>query len=312
MQQNAFKNVCFIGLGAIGAKYASMIHDVFPNDLKILANAERIQRYTNDAVFVNGKKYDFKYVDIANPTFTADIIFIAVKSTQLNQALADIKPFISDNTIILSLLNGVSTANAIANVVGNKNLLYSIIYMDAVRDKNQITYKSKGRFLFGEAKNDTHTERVKSVMAFFDKVDINYEVPADMQLALWQKYLINIVVNQLSFIVQSGYQIFKDNTYVLSLTQLIGEETLKVANAYGVNLQQSDIDALKKTMLKIDGKASPSMHQDRQAGRLSEVDIFSGELIRLAKAKNVDVPYNTFIYNLIKAIEFEEIERSSS
>ncbi len=309
MSTLTFNHIYFIGLGAIGAKYASMIYDYNPSLVNVIVDKNRHDRYQKDGFVVNGKKYFFNYVTANDNAPKADLIFIAVKSTQLSQALEDIRPFVGEDTIVLSLLNGVNTAEVIGKSIGFKYMLYSIIYMDAVRDKNVINYQSKGRFLFGERNNHTHSDRVKRVANLFENAQIAYEVPTDMALALWRKYLINIVVNQLSFIVQSGYQLFKENQYVLTLTQLIGEETIAVAKAYDVDLTQDDIEALKKTMLKIDGKASPSMFQDRLAGRKSEVDIFSGELIKLAKAKGIAVPFNTFIYNLIKAIEFETLER---
>jgi 2-dehydropantoate 2-reductase len=309
MNSVALKHVYFIGLGAIGAKYASMLHDYDPNLVSVIVDKHRLNRYEEQGFVVNGKPYRFNYITAENCVQKADLILIAVKSTQLKQALVDIAPFIGEKTIVLSLLNGVNTAEVIGNEIGMQHMLYSIIYMDAVRDKNIITYQSKGRFLFGERCNLSHSERVKSVANLLEAAQIVYEIPEDMSLALWQKYLINIVVNQLSFIVQSGYQLFKDNEYILKLTQLIGEEAIAVANAYNVNLTLQDIEALKKTMLKIDGKATPSMYQDRLAGRKSEVDIFSGELIKLAEAKGVSVPFNTFIYNLITAIEFETLDR---
>jgi 2-dehydropantoate 2-reductase len=297
------QSVYFIGLGAIGAKYASKIYDFNPEMVNIIVNQERLKRYTEEGFFVNGKRYDFNYVTPEMTINQADLIIIAVKSYQLNQAIEDIKPFVGENTLVLSLLNGITSFDAIANEIGLQHVLYSIVYMDAVRQQNYITYKSNGIFVFGEATNTERSTKVQRIVDLFEKADIPYEVPENMILGLWRKFLINIVVNQLSFIVNGSYRIFQDNHDVMALMQIIGDEVINVANAYKVSLEQSDIDNMKKTMLVIDGAAKTSMLQDREAQRKSEIEIFAGELIRLGEKAGVATPYNQMIYHLVKGIE---------
>ncbi len=300
---NAIQSVYFIGLGAIGAKYASTIHDHNPDMVRVIVNQERCKRYTDEGIYVNNKRYDFNFVTATSAPSKADLIIIGVKSYQLAQAVKDIKPFLGENTLVLSLLNGINSYDIIAKEIGLKHVLYSIVYMDAVRQQNQITYKSIGKFVFGEAHNITHSSRVQSIAALFQETGIPYEIPEDMKLGIWRKFLINIVVNQLSFIVGSPYKIFQTNPDIITLMQNIGDEVISVANAYGVPLTQADIDQMKKTMLVIDGAAKTSMLQDREAQRKSEVEIFAGELINLAEKAHIATPYNHMIYHLIKGIE---------
>ncbi|WP_407428792.1 ketopantoate reductase family protein, partial [Arcticibacter sp.] len=145
------QSVYFIGLGAIGAKYASKIYDFDPEMVSIIVDQKRLDRYTEEGVFVNQKRYDFKYVLAEHTVDKADLIIIGVKSYQLKQAIEDIKPFVGENTLVLSLLNGINSHDIIADEIGAEHVLYSIVYMDAVRQQNYISYKSNGIFVFGEA-----------------------------------------------------------------------------------------------------------------------------------------------------------------
>ena len=50
------KTVSLIGLGAVGAAYGSKLHDVLKDSLQVVASNERIQRYENKGIVVNGQR----------------------------------------------------------------------------------------------------------------------------------------------------------------------------------------------------------------------------------------------------------------
>ncbi|WP_432712965.1 ketopantoate reductase family protein, partial [Pedobacter sp.] len=220
MNNNSINSVYFIGLGAIGAKYASKIYDFNPELVKVIVNDVRLQRYTENGIYVNEKRYDFSYVTPAQSTEKADLIIVGVKSYHLDQAIEELKPFVGPNTQILSLLNGIDSVGRIAQQIGEEHVLYSIVYMDAVRRDNRVSYKSIGKFVFGEALNTIKSAKVQAVAALFDQAGIPYEIPENMELALWRKFMINIVINQVSFLVKGSYHIFQDNFHVMELMQL--------------------------------------------------------------------------------------------
>lgn len=303
------KHVYVLGLGAIGAKYASMIYDVDPNGIHVIVDASRKERYEREGIYVNDKRYSFHYVTTPEEGPKADLIILSVKSLDLQVALEKMRPFVHKDTIVLSLLNGIRNAQQINSSLGWDAAVWSIVYMDAVKSGNRITFGHPGKVVFGEANNKVKSPRVSAICSFFDKMGVNYTVPEDMMLALWKKFMINVVGNQLTYILDSGYGALQDNPYVLQLVQAIGEEVIQIANAQGIGLVQQDIDNMMSTMKKINPQAKTSMAQDRQFDRLSEVDIFAGEMIRLGQQLNIPTPYNFMLYNLIKGYEFERFGR---
>lgn len=303
------QHVYVLGLGAIGAKYASMIYDVDPACIHIIVDEERKERYQREGIFVNDHPYAFDYVTEPNKDYPADLIILGVKSLDLELAIERLRPFVQEDTVIISLLNGIGTAAKINHQLGKDVALPSVVYMDAVKVQNRVSYGHRGKVVFGETRNTSLSDRVKAVCSFFDKMHIDYVVPEDMLLALWQKFLINVVGNQLTFMVHTGYEGLQDNPYMLFLVQQVGEEVIRVANAQGIALSQADIDNMIATMRKINPKAKTSMVQDREQGRKSEVEIFAGEIIRQGQKLGIPTPYNVMMYNLIKAYEWERDER---
>lgn len=303
------KHVYVFGLGAIGTKYASMIYDVNPESVHVIVDETRKAKYSKNGVYVNGKKYDFDYVTVPPKDHDVDLLILGVKSLDLAEAIDGIRDFVQENTVILSLLNGIGTTKILNTQLPNNPAIYSIVYMDAVKSGNHVTYGHRGKVVFGEANNETKSSRILALSSFFETMDIDHEIPEDMILALWRKFLINVVGNQLTYIINAGYEALQDNPYILNLVQAVGEEVIAIANAQGIALAQSDIDAMITTMRKIDPKAKTSMVQDREQLRASEVEIFAGEIIELGQQLQIPTPYNFMLYNLIKGYEFEQFER---
>jgi 2-dehydropantoate 2-reductase len=97
------------GLGAIGSIFAGKIHETNPDWISVIVDKKRREEYGRNAVIVNGKPYTFKMVLPEAYTEPADLILIAVKQHQLFQCIKDINNFVGRKTVILSLLNGITS-----------------------------------------------------------------------------------------------------------------------------------------------------------------------------------------------------------
>ena len=117
--------VLICGIGAIGSIYADKIQRFSPDNLRILVDRERLIKYENNPTIFNDRVLNFNYVLPDETNFKADLIIIATKFEGLNNAIVNIKNFVDEDTVILSLLNGVTSEKLIAAVYGREKLLYS-------------------------------------------------------------------------------------------------------------------------------------------------------------------------------------------
>lgn len=295
-------SIYFLGLGALGAKYAASLVDYNAGLVKVIVNEDRKKRYEAEAIYVNGKRYDFEYVTSVENQDYPDFIFLVVKSDHLPQAVEDLKPFVGENTMIVSLMNGITSERVLAETFGWNHVVNAVAYMDAVKQGNQVTYGSIGRIIFGQI-NPVQAEELEALNKLLTDANIPNQLSDDIQKAQWAKYVVNVVGNQLTYLLEFPYGQFRTNEYLDRMVDLVGNEVIAVANAHGVSIGQSEIDQLKKTMKIVDENGKTSMLQDREAKRYSEVDEFSGEIIRLGKQYGIVTPYNELIYNMVKAIE---------
>ena len=101
------KKVTLIGLGAMGVFFAPRISEKLGADFRILADGARKERLERKGVTVNTINYRFPIITPDVEGDPADLVIIAVKGYDLEQAIRDIKNQVGKDTIILSVLNGV-------------------------------------------------------------------------------------------------------------------------------------------------------------------------------------------------------------
>ena len=115
------------------------------------------------------KTYEFKYILPTEKSFKADLIIIATKNDGLEDAIKNMKNFIHDKTIIISVLNGIHSEKEIAKTFGWDNIIYSFfIGNSCIREGRNITLNGNYTFFIGE-KDGSKTEKLERLEKFFKK-----------------------------------------------------------------------------------------------------------------------------------------------
>ena len=191
-ERNSMKKIetsALIGLGALGILFGRKMPGV-----KVIADAGRIARYSAQPVVCNGEECHFDYVtpEQGQPV---DLLLVAVKATVLEQAIRDMKKFIGPDTIILSVLNGITSEEDIEAVYPGHCLWSVAIGMDATRVGRSLTFGAPGRIQFGE-KNGEMTDRVRAVDEYLTACGIASEPCSDILFKQWSKLMVNDGLNQ--------------------------------------------------------------------------------------------------------------------
>ncbi len=284
--------VVICGLGAVGLTYASKLKDVC--ELKILVDETRLEKFKKNPPLLNGEKVNLDYI-LPTASWNADLIIVSTKASGLESAISYIKNFVGENTIIISLLNGISSEEKIASVYGNDKVIPAyFIGHSAVRTDNSVTQDGVGRIVFGK---NARLEK------FFKEKHIDYEIPEDIIYSLWLKFTMNIFSNQTSAVLNLTFGEMKRSDKFKKFAKKLISEVRQIGEASGVkgleNLEKDAFIALSQMV--DDGKTS--MLQDILAGRKTEVDIFAGEIIKRGQRFGIATPYNQTLYDLIKILE---------
>ena len=291
-------HVDLLGAGAIGVLPAAQLAGYDGVKLSVAADAERVARYRKDGIFLNGEKLPFQYASPAELD-PADLVIVATKMTTLRAALENVAPAVTEKTIFLPVLNGISAREVISErfplcrVLGGFHLGHA-----SVREKNRISFDGVGSFYCGG-----EAEALAFAAGILKAAGVDVETPENFEVAMWQKFVLNVGINQTQAYYNADYGQVQQSPEMLRMVWDLMEEAVAVGRACGVALGDEVIDSAMMVVCKMPPQVKTSMLQDVQAGRETEVDAFAGTVCRLAEKHGLDVPKNAMVWNKLKRIE---------
>jgi len=307
------KKVFVIGAGALGAVYASLLQEMEPGCVSLIADGERARRLRRDGLIVNGRKYEMNVAGPEENAEDADLLLVAVKNQHLSTAILDMQSFVGPETTIISVMNGIDSEEQIGAVLGRDKVLYCVaLGIDAVRENDCISYTNQGRLIFGEKDNTLPTRRVQRVAALFQRAGIAYEIPSDMIRALWHKFMINVGINQVSAVLGAPYGAFQNTGEARRLMESAMREVIILAKKVGIDLSEEDIRSFDPILARLSPQGKTSMLQDVEAGRKTEVEMFAGRVIALGQKYDIPMPVNQSLFDSICRIESAYLKDKSA
>ncbi len=294
-----------IGMGALGLLFGSRIAEHIGNEnLLFLMEEERFLRHEKDVFRINGEEKHFTMVnterDIPKPV---DLMIIATKYGGLRDAMRIMKPYVNDNTVIITLLNGIISEDLVAEVYARERIIDCVpIGMDAMREGSEIHYTKPGKLQIG-IREEGQKESFDALCTFFDRTGVPYEAVTDIAHAMWNKFMINVGINQTCMIYEGTYHdVMADPKSRQDLSDAM-HEVINLAGAEGVSLTEEDLQKDLEILNGLNPKGYPSMRQDAVAKRRTEVELFAGTMIRIAEKHGMDVPVNRRFYETILEME---------
>lgn len=301
--------VSIVGMGALGLLYGKLIADARGREaVSYLVDEVRFEKYKDMEVTVNGDLFDCKVVK-GSEAEVADLVIVAVKYSGLEAALDVMSKAVGPDTIIISVLNGITSEHVIAQRYGYKNIVFTVaLGMDAMRFGRELTYTRKGKLVLGEEKESLTPEaahNLRALIRLFSSCGVPFVVASDIEYRIWSKLMMNVGVNQTCMIYGTNYkgalEPGEPNRTMISAMR----EVIALANAEGIPLTEKDLNANIEVLATLSPDGTPSMGQDRINRVPSEVEAFAGTIIRLAEKHGLHVPVNRFIYERVKEIEAE-------
>lgn len=299
------RSVAVVGSGAMGAMYAAHCADAGLATV-LVATGERAERLRRHGITVNGAPLR---ADVVDPTTEAhapvDLILVAVKDAQLAEAIDVVAPLVAEHTTFLSVLNGLDSEAAIGRRYGAERVPLCIaLAMDARRVGNEVAWTQAGRLDLGDdprVVTDGPSDRVRAVCDALDRAGLAWHTPEDMRRAMWWKFMVNVGINQASAVLRAPYGAFVPDGPARSLMLALQREVIAVANAEGVALGEDDLDAWSTVLAAQPVGGWTSMHQDVEAGRPTEVEIFGARVVELGERHGIPTPHNRTVTWILRA-----------
>ena len=291
------------GAGAVGSVYGSRLLALDPDGVAFVADEERLTRYSREGLFVNGRRQNFRLLPAGEVGPSADLLLVAVKQHHLAAAIEAVRGYVGPRTLILSLLNGISSEGILGAAFGSEKVLPAfVVATDFVREGRDTRFTSLGQIVFGAPSLDPADPRVLAVEDIFRGAGIPHKVSPDILREQWWKFMLNVGVNQVSAVLRATYGAFAVPE-VAALARAAMREVIAVSACEGVPLSDEDVERCFPILASLAPEGMTSMLQDVEAGRKTEVEIFAGTVVSLGRAHGVPTPVNELLGQLISALE---------
>lgn len=300
------QSVGVVGMGALGMLFGNILTQALgPGAVHFLMDDERYERHKKDTYTINGRAVSLCPVRAAD-SGPLNLILVAVKYPALAGSLKTMAPAVGEDTLILSLLNGISSEPILAERFGAEKVIPTVAQgMDAMCFGSSLTYTKAGRLHIGVTE-PSMKERLERVVRFFDKTAFPYVAEADILYRMWSKFMLNVGVNQTCMVFDCPYEKALEpgsleNVFFLSAMR----EVILLARAEGIDLGEEELLEYIGIIRSLDPKAIPSMEQDRVNKKPCEVELFAGTVRAMAARHGIPVPANDYLWRRAHEIEKE-------
>ena len=192
----------------------------------------------------------------------------------------------------------------LSEAFGRDKVLYCVAQgMDAVKVGNQLTYSTRGFIRIGEQTAGRVTPRVEALADFLLAHGMPCQVSGDMPHHLWGKLMLNVGVNQAVAVFQGDYGTIQKPGRPREVMIAAMREVMALAPYEGVTLTEDDLTYWLGVLDTLGAAGKPSLRQDLEAGRPTEVELFSGTIRQLGQKHAIPTPVNDWLYAEIKRLE---------
>ncbi len=299
--------IAVIGAGAVGGYYGALLSRAGADVSFVARGAHR------DAILANGLRIigvqgDFT-VKIAAEDDPArigpvDMVIIAVKTYDNDTAFPLAKVLMREGTAVLTLQNGVDSADDLAQAVGRAAVLAGSTYIATAIDAPGVIRQtgSHRRIVFGEVFDPPSevTPRVRALADLMLAADIHAEPVADARVPLWEKfiYLAPFAAFTGAARLPIG-PLWADEESRAAFMDAV-REVERVARASGVNVAADSVEKVAAYTAGIPASTRSSLLIDLSIGKRIEVESLPGSVIRRGRAVGVETPMMRALYAALR------------
>ena len=296
------QSVAVLGAGAVGSYVIWGLSHKKDIRLGVIAEGERADRLKKGGCRINDEVYR---PEVWSPQEAEDVdlLIVSLKYGSLPEALESIKTIVGEHTTVMSLMNGVDSEELIAEQVGDDRVLRSLIKVASHKEENGYYFNPETTLgiIFGELAAPFDSERVQAIESLFADTGIHFRSTEFIREEIWGKFRLNVCNNLPQAILGAGVGCYSDSTHMKAISDGLRRELEQIALAKGIDM--SKMAGTSGRGSAVPASARYSTLQDLDAGRHTEIDMFSGALMRMGEELGIPTPYNEYTYHMIKALE---------
>lgn len=305
------KRIAVAGIGGVGGYLAGMLGRVCPHLTMAVRGDRRESILKNGLVLHSEYKGEInvrpEYAVPVSEMGEQDYIFVCVKNYSLEDVCREMEHAVTENTVIIPVMNGVDPGERIRKALGKGTVVDSLIYIVAFANKDySVTQQGDFANLRIGIRNadETQQQKVQEVSDILTGADIDHMIAEDIEVEIWRKYILNCAYNTESAYYDNAIGQLRSDPKKAEEYEALVREAYQVAQAKGVGVRQEHVDAiLHRFYHELAENATSSLQRDIRAGKKAEVETFSGYIVREGQRLGIRTPVTEKMYEGLKALQ---------
>lgn len=287
--------IIILGAGGIGSLVGAFLSK--ENDVLLVGREKHVDKINKNGLEISGcinKNFKVKAATKIESIDDDTLIILSTKAVDNEKSINEIKGLIKEDTIILSLQNGLGTEDLIKELVDCEVIRGIITAGTTFLEEGRVECSNVGEVYLEDS---DASEEIKNMLA---GAGFKAEISDDIQERIWIKLMVNCVMNTLTAIFRVKN---KELSKVPELVKSVIYETVEVAEKEGLNFDKEKMYEIVTGIIQKSGENKSSMFQDILKGRKTEIDFMNGKIVELGKKHNIKTPVNETLVSMIKFAE---------
>lgn len=298
-------SIAVLGAGGVGGYFGGRLAAA-GHKVSFVARGDHLAALRRDGLKVDSVAGDFTVApvpatDDPQEIGEVDYVLLGVKTWQLGPAIASLKPLIGSGTAVITTQNGVEAPQQVADAIGQDAVLPGAVEVIAFLDgPGRVRQIGGGKLTFAEW-DSRPTARVDRLRDALQDSGLTAAVSTDIWAALWSKFLALGSVGAIATLANAPFGVLRTRPGTRQLILDSMTEIQQLATATGINLP---VDVVDTTLAFLDGlpaEGTTSLQRDLNAGKPSELEAWTGAVVRLGRQTSTPTPLNNVLYELASA-----------
>jgi 2-dehydropantoate 2-reductase len=288
-----------MGAGAMGSLFGAHLAAAGHDVLLVDVDPAVVAAIGSDGVRIADRSVPVAVTSDPAGEEPCELVLVLVKTYDTAGAARLARPLVGPATTVATLQNGIGAADVLGEAFGGERVLAGVTYQGAtVLAPGRIRHHMHGETWIGD-----DLEAAAPLAEALTAAGQPTHALAPVAPRIWKKLCNNCMGNATAALTGMNAGQMAGDGGILALQRAIAGEAVAVARALGHDLDLEDCIETNTAILRSSGDGRPSMLQDVEAGRRTEIDTLNGAIVRHADALGIDVPVNRALAALVAGWE---------
>lgn len=305
------KKVMVVGIGGIGGLMAAPLVKAYGSDITLVEASSRRDAMCADSLTLHSDVYGVMTVHPSTVAADAsevgpcDLILVCTKNPALDEVIESLDGCVNEGTVIVPIMNGVRAYGRLQEAFPQAVVLPSVIYtISYVQEDGSVIQKGDFTTVFvgpvdGAPASKQAAEAVQQLLC---GAGIDCRVSADVLADVWRKYILNCAFNVADTRWDCASGELKHDEDKLADFRSLLEECAALARAKGIAVEPDIVERHVAQLMATTDDSTSSLHRDFANKVVGELEVFSGDVVRMAHEEGLLVPVSERYYEALRSI----------